>query len=415
MEEQNINMADEEGRGIGGGGDFLYGENGVKIAMVKEEPEILLDGETDHMGGETAGGCFPASPVSVPAPMEGLHEVGPPPFLKKTYQMVEDPETDGIISWGFAKKSFVVWDQHEFSSTLLQKYFKHNNFSSFIRQLNTYGFKKIDSDRWEFANQGFQGGKKHLLKHIKRRKQNLQNSHQQGPMRPLSDGPLFCMETELEKLRDDRNKMETEIVELKQQQESADSCLAGIKQRIENTECKQQQIFVFLAKAFANPVFLNQFVQLLRHKRNLPDGQVAKKRRLVAPGSNENAVEAMDATGNGEKANGKGQNQEELATVQSEVSAPFSGSLDDYGSPNEEQKANVKTDPGFHRSDSGPENFILWEKLLQDEMICESDEQVEAELAHHQSKMVLELENLLAKSPEWIGYGRDLEEQVGCV
>ncbi|KAG8381803.1 hypothetical protein BUALT_Bualt05G0010700 [Buddleja alternifolia] len=66
--------------------------------------------------------------------MEGLHEVGPPPFLSKTYEMVEDPSSDAVISWSRAKNSFIVWNSNEFSITLLPKYFKHSNFSSFIRQ-----------------------------------------------------------------------------------------------------------------------------------------------------------------------------------------------------------------------------------------------------------------------------------------
>ena len=71
-------------------------------------------------------------------PMVGLHEAGPPPFLNKTFQMVDDPETDPVVSWSEGRDSFVVWDSHEFSKNLLPKYFKHSNFSSFIRQLNTY-------------------------------------------------------------------------------------------------------------------------------------------------------------------------------------------------------------------------------------------------------------------------------------
>lgn len=71
-------------------------------------------------------------------PMEGLHDVGPPPFLSKTYEMVEDSSTDQVISWSTTRNSFIVWDSHKFSTTLLPRFFKHSNFSSFIRQLNTY-------------------------------------------------------------------------------------------------------------------------------------------------------------------------------------------------------------------------------------------------------------------------------------
>lgn len=61
-----------------------------------------------------------------------------PPFLAKTYMMISDPTTDAIVSWSATNRSFVVWDQPEFSKELLPRFFKHNNFSSFVRQLNTY-------------------------------------------------------------------------------------------------------------------------------------------------------------------------------------------------------------------------------------------------------------------------------------
>ncbi|PKA51572.1 Heat stress transcription factor B-4b [Apostasia shenzhenica] len=94
----------------------------------------------------------------------------PAPFLTKTYQLVEDPCTDHIVSWGEDYTSFVVWKPPEFARDLLPKYFKHNNFSSFVRQLNTYGFRKIVADRWEFANDFFRKGEKQLLSEIQRRK-----------------------------------------------------------------------------------------------------------------------------------------------------------------------------------------------------------------------------------------------------
>lgn len=121
----------------------------------------------------------------------------PAPFLRKTYELVDDATTDNVISWGPSGKSFVVWKPAEFARDLLPKFFKHNNFSSFVRQLNTYGFRKVDPDKWEFANDGFVQNQRDALNHIQRRKPtNLTNakpmngsgdpSSPQGPPFPLS-------------------------------------------------------------------------------------------------------------------------------------------------------------------------------------------------------------------------------------
>ena len=66
------------------------------------------------------------------------HKAVPAPFLTKTYQLVDDPSSDHIVSWGEDDTTFVVWRPQEFARDLLPNFFKHNNFSSFVRQLNTY-------------------------------------------------------------------------------------------------------------------------------------------------------------------------------------------------------------------------------------------------------------------------------------
>ncbi|KAJ4976896.1 hypothetical protein NE237_002002 [Protea cynaroides] len=101
----------------------------------------------------------------------------PAPFLCKTYDLIEegnkkDDDDHGrrIVSWNEKGTGFVVWYPQEFSLFTLPRFFKHDNFSSFIRQLNTYGFKKVASDRWEFQHPKFRKRGRHLLVEITRKK-----------------------------------------------------------------------------------------------------------------------------------------------------------------------------------------------------------------------------------------------------
>ncbi|XP_065853224.1 heat stress transcription factor A-1e [Euphorbia lathyris] len=220
--------------------------------------------------------------------MESAYANTVPPFLCKTYDMVDDPSTNSVVSWTTTDNSFVVWNVPEFQKELLPKYFKHNNFSSFVRQLNTYGFRKVDPDRFEFANEGFLRGQKHLLKTISRKKP-LQGQGNQPPQVNNVKVPScvevgkFGIDEEVEGLKRDKNALMQELVRLRQQQQTTDNQLQAVGQRVQVMEQRQQQMMSFLAKAMQNPGFLNQFVQQKNDSNRRIRG--TKKRRL--PGQEE--------------------------------------------------------------------------------------------------------------------------------
>lgn len=247
---------------------------------VKEE---YLESPPSSSSPTSHGGVDESAMVPPPRPMEGLHEIGPPPFLTKTYDAVEDPTTSHIVSWSRGGASFVVWNPHAFSRDLLPRYFKHNNFSSFVRQLNTYGFRKIDPDKWEFANEGFLRGHRHLLANIRRRKNPSQPSSQQAQGLCVEVG-RFGLDEEVDQLRRDKQVLMMELVRLRQQQQNTRSYLEAMEERLRGTEIKQQQMMAFLARALNNPTFIQQLLQQKEKRKELEEAMSKKRRRPIEQG-----------------------------------------------------------------------------------------------------------------------------------
>uniref|UniRef100_J3M949 HSF-type DNA-binding domain-containing protein n=1 Tax=Oryza brachyantha TaxID=4533 RepID=J3M949_ORYBR len=173
---------------------------------------------------------------------------GPPPFLIKTYEMVEDATTNHVVSWGPGGASFVVWNPLDFSRDLLPKYFKHNNFSSFIRQLNTYGFRKIDPERWEFANEDFIRGQTHLLKNIHRRKPVHSHSLQNQINGPLAESERRELEEEINRLKYEKSLLVADLQRQSQQQYVINWQMQTLEGRLMAMEQRQKNMVASLCE-----------------------------------------------------------------------------------------------------------------------------------------------------------------------
>lgn len=173
-------------------------------------------------------------------------------------------------------------------------------FISFLVFFLEQGFRKVDPDRWEFANEGFLRGQKHLLKSINRRKPA--HGHPQHQQQPNGQTPAvgacvevgkFGLEEEVERLKRDKNVLMQELVRLRQQQQATDGQLQTMVQRLQGMEQRQQQMMSFLAKAMNSPGFLAQFMQQPNDSnRRIAEGN--KKRRLKQDDVADDSVSPSD-------------------------------------------------------------------------------------------------------------------------
>lgn len=105
-----------------------------------------------------------------------------PAFVVKLWEIINDPKNSEYITWMPDGKALQVLNVEKFVKLILPKYYKQSNFASFVRQLNMYGWHKVQDvtagsmgqtqEVWQFENPNFIKGREDLLDNIVRKKKN---------------------------------------------------------------------------------------------------------------------------------------------------------------------------------------------------------------------------------------------------
>ncbi|KAI8331795.1 hypothetical protein EDC96DRAFT_526870 [Choanephora cucurbitarum] len=123
-------------------------------------------------------------PTTMNLPHKMTSQRSVPAFLHKLFNMVGDPSTNQLVRWSKDGNSFLVEGHERFAKHVLPRFYKHNTFASFVRQLNMYDFHKIphlqqgalvsssgtENEVWEFSHPHFQRNRPDLLVLVSRKR-----------------------------------------------------------------------------------------------------------------------------------------------------------------------------------------------------------------------------------------------------
>lgn len=138
------------------------------------------------------------------------------------------------------------------------------------------GFRKIDPEQWEFANDDFVRGQPHLLKNIHRRKpvhsHSLQNIQGQGSSL-LTESERRSFKDEIEKLKHEKERLLRELERHEQEWKMYEVQLQHSNDCLEKLEKKQESLVSSVSQVLQKPgIALNLLLltENMDRKRRLP-------------------------------------------------------------------------------------------------------------------------------------------------
>jgi len=157
-------------------------------------------------------------------------------FIRKAFAMINECDPN-IASWTDEGDKFVVKNKDIFAAAVIPQYYDHNNYSSFTRQLNFYGFTREQSmtikvsdlnslavGQETFFHQNFQRGRPDLLKNLQRRSTDTKNSKKRK--KPRTDPDVSFLHGRIENLEDTTKEM---LSTMKQMRDDSYASVAAIQ------------------------------------------------------------------------------------------------------------------------------------------------------------------------------------------
>jgi len=134
-----------------------------------------------------------------------------------------------IAAWSEEGDTFVVKQPDVFEKTIIPQFFKHSKFSSFVRQLNFYGFRKIKysdtikidtkleaetANFWRFKHEKFLRGKPELLSEIRRHNSQSTSEKSKTDEKKQPEKEVTSLKSEVDILKDKIANMTKNIDDL---------------------------------------------------------------------------------------------------------------------------------------------------------------------------------------------------------
>jgi hypothetical protein len=216
----------------------------------------------------------------------------PAPFIQKLYNLLAEESASGSGArravWvdpsecrrkGWPSGAFTVLENQQFEKEVLPKFYKHSNYTSFVRQINQYGFKKVDAESWTWAHPSGnfaldKAGSLHLVKrgHTARKRKAVDVPPRQPPAVEFgsynsyeADAPDSAAQdaahrsVPVQELIRDHVLVKQELIRVRKQQERMINvvedlvqCVTTAQQKQAAVEDKLERTLRFLEMAFDN-------------------------------------------------------------------------------------------------------------------------------------------------------------------